>query len=439
MRPTGDGQKKEYEPRTALSLIIVHGGDMDHRVDFVLDQDRWLAMHTVREENKKKNVRMNEEPDSNLRYKGAILRPQPDGRWRAEINHGGKRHRGRCDTVKDAKAWVDRELPGILEGAEPLTAEESAEYRAARKLLPTGISLLEAVAAFRPASSLPTVTLKEAVEQFLKNKEAAGLRDKSIYGLRWSLNRLQASLGDRVVSTVATSDLLPLLEGLNRVTRDNHRRAWRTFFRWAIACGLSERDPVAAVARLRADDKVPGILTVPQVRKLLKAAEKIDGGSMAAYLALGFFSGIRTAALERIEWSAIKAELIHVTAQIDKLRSARFVDIRPNLATWVKKYRREGRVCPYAQKHAVEVLAKVRKKANIKEWPKNAMRHSFASYLLALVEDSGKVAHELGQRSPDVLFQHYRALVTKKDAEAYFAIMPGESVPKVSQIRQDEK
>ena len=157
---------------------------------------------------------------------------------------------------------------------------------------------------------------------------------------------------------------------------------------------------------------------------LLAAAEKVDGGSMAAYLAVGLFSGIRTAALERIEWSAFKDGVIHVTAAIDKLRSARFVEIRPNLAAWILKYRGVGRVCPYAQKHAVEVLGDIRKKAGIGEWPKNAMRHSFASYLLALVEDPGKVAHELGQRSPDVLFQHYRALVTKALATKYFDLKP---------------
>lgn len=366
-----------------------------------------------------------------IRYKGAILRPHPNGGYRAEINHAGACTRALKKTLKDAKAWVDRELPGILEGHRPLRAEEIAEYRAAVALLPVGIRLLDAVAAYRPAS-LSSVTIQTAYEQYLADKAAAGLRTKSLGGLRWSVGRLNAALGDRPVASVATADLLPLLDGLIPVTRDNFRRAWRTFFRWCMAAGFTERDPTAALSRIRADVARPGIFTVPEVRALLHAAQRVHGGVLAPYLAIGLFTGIRTNALHRLPWDAFGPEHVHVDATVDKMRSDRYVEIRPNLAAWVAQYRGTGRIQPFGSQKFYQIMAQVKRAARLRSWPKNAMRHSFASYLLALVQDSGKVAHQLGQRSPDVLFQHYRALVTKADAEAYFALVPSQRLQSAS-------
>jgi integrase len=56
--------------------------------------------------------------------------------------------------------------------------------------------------------------------------------------------------------------------------------------------------------------------------------------------------------------------------------------------------------------------------------PHNALRHSFASYHLAMWQDASKTAFELGHARPDMLYRHYRNLVTKEAAEAYWALTP---------------
>ena len=70
-----------------------------------------------------------------------------------------------------------------------------------------------------------------------------------------------------------------------------------------------------------------------------------------------------------------------------------------------------------------ELLDTAREAAEIEEWPHNALRHSFASYRLAAIQDAAKVALEMGN-SPEKLFRHYRELVTEKGAKAWFAITP---------------
>lgn len=56
-------------------------------------------------------------------------------------------------------------------------------------------------------------------------------------------------------------------------------------------------------------------------------------------------------------------------------------------------------------------------------WRHNALRHSFCSYRLADVKSAAEVALEAGN-SPQMIFQHYRELVTEKAAKAWFAITP---------------
>ena len=96
------------------------------------------------------------------RHNGGIIRRTENG-WRAEINRGGKRNRHRCENQKEAEAWIDNELPRILENIEPLSVGQIEEYRAAVAKLPTGVSLLEAVLAFQSTANIPAVTVRESL------------------------------------------------------------------------------------------------------------------------------------------------------------------------------------------------------------------------------------------------------------------------------------
>jgi len=53
----------------------------------------------------------------------------------------------------------------------------------------------------------------------------------------------------------------------------------------------------------------------------------------------------------------------------------------------------------------------------------NALRHSYISYRLAVINDTPKVALECGN-SPTMIFKHYRELVEPEMAKAWFEITP---------------
>ena len=60
---------------------------------------------------------------------------------------------------------------------------------------------------------------------------------------------------------------------------------------------------------------------------------------------------------------------------------------------------------------------------NLRRWPENALRHSAISYKLAKTRDLAEVATEAGN-SPNMIKQHYDALVKPSAAEAWFTIRP---------------
>ena len=79
----------------------------------------------------------------------------------------------------------------------------------------------------------------------------------------------------------------------------------------------------------------------------------------------------------------------------------------------------KGSVCPANYRRLFRMA---HKEAGIHPWPKNALRHSFASYHLALHRNAASTALELGHTETRTLFAHYRELVTVEEAKEYFSI-----------------
>ncbi len=131
---------------------------------------------------------------------------------------------------------------------------------------------------------------------------------------------------------------------------------------------------------------------------------------------------------------------IEVQAAKSKTQRRRLIPISDNLRAWLADHVKVGvPIAPINLRRKLDACRRVvrfgtpdaetdaGKKAGVKlrEWPSNAMRHSFASYRLAQCYDAAKVALEMGN-SPAIVFGHYRELVKPKDAERYWNLMPSE-------------
>jgi integrase len=156
------------------------------------------------------------------------------------------------------------------------------------------------------------------------------------------------------------------------------------------------------------------------------------------YIAIGLFAGLRSSEIDRLDWSNInfESDLIKVEAMKGtkkNTRRRRFVRIQPNLREWLLPLRKlKGSVTP--QEDFRELFNTARARAGLlKNWPTNALRHSFASCHLAHFNDVNALALEMGN-SPEMIFNHYRELVAPKDAERYWKIKPAGRPRKIVQM-----
>ena len=167
------------------------------------------------------------------------------------------------------------------------------------------------------------------------------------------------------------------------------------------------------------------IYTSDEMHLLLNKAR----ASLLPYLAIGAFAGLRNAEVRRLDWRDIRFDrgFIECEASMTKTRRRRLVPMQDNLRAWLEPLRQSsGPVCLH---HSLPgALGALGKQAGLR-WKRNALRHSYISYRLALMPDTARVALECGN-SPDMIFQHYRELVTPDEAKAWFNIMPPAGYPK---------
>jgi integrase len=223
------------------------------------------------------------------------------------------------------------------------------------------------------------------------------------------------------LSDLKTSDLDKWIGGLKlgATTKNDMRRVVGTCGNWAEKQGhlLKGYSPFTGMVRYKETKSDVSIFTPENIASLLKKAD----ASVRPYLALGAFAGLRTAELQRLDWSEIDLDrgYITVAASKAKTRQRRLVPISDNLKLWLTPLRQvSGPVCLHTcPQHAARTLCEGF------SWAKNGLRHSFISYRLAILHDTARVALEAGN-SPEVIFGHYRELVTPEAATAWFDVRP---------------
>ena len=144
-------------------------------------------------------------------------------------------------------------------------------------------------------------------------------------------------------------------------------------------------------------------------------------------MALKAFAGLRTATAKKMTWDLISLEdeVIRIPASIDKSYGNIIEDLPRNLWKWLNEY--SSQPMWQSRRRTGQVILNATKRLGINV-PKNAWRHSFATYHVALYRDASATAMTLGHsRDPSVLYRNYRGLATRSDGKAYFTISPAPS------------
>jgi integrase len=325
----------------------------------------------------------------------------------------------------------------------PLTHAVS-QFVAASKRLPAGTSLHDAIDFFlsRSPAGIIKRTVREVVDEMLRVKEDAGKSDVHVKDMTSRLGQFAQAM-QTTIDAVTGEAISAYIDGLKVTgkpvsarTKNNHLAHIRSLFRWAAK---RKYLPKAALEELEAveapEDELTDIeiFSPDEMRDMLLATRP----EITAWLAIAAFAGLRNAELQRLDWSDVKLKERHIVvpAAKAKTRSRRIVPITDNLFAWLAPIaQKQGPVTPF-DNMAKQIIwlvedvnayraEKEQGSEHVKfEWKRNALRHSFISYRVAALKDVARVSLEAGN-SPNMIFQHYRELVTENEAARWFAIQP---------------
>jgi len=259
------------------------------------------------------------------------------------------------------------------------------------------------------------------IEECVESKRFSNRRPRYIDELARLLRRFCSDLEDLPLSFFTARDIENWLAA-NTATPGSRKTAINrlsALFSFARRRGYVEANPLARIEQVSIEARPPRIFSPNDADRFMNTV-RIVAPSLLPDAVLGLYAGIRSAELERLDWSCIDLDrgLVRIDAAASKVRRRRLVPLEPKAKLLLDGL--QG--MPIAVRHYRKLHPR-RRIAEAMEWPEiphNILRHSAASYLLALHRDAGKVALMLGN-SPGILLSVYYELVSPDDCAKFWA------------------
>lgn len=321
----------------------------------------------------------------------------------------------------------------VLRDINVSLSRASREYAEAFKILGRQPLIVEAAKHYaahleRQKNMHAPVKFPAVVDEFLKAITAQGRSARYVEDCTSRLSKASKAFRG-YVQRITAPDIEAWLDSIKAAgrTRNNYRSSLCTLFSFARSRGyLPRNERTEAEMTMKASDRGGdiGIYTAKDLAVML-------GGIDAKFLplvALGAFAGLRTVEIHRLDWQDIDLHGDHIVVGKHKAKTGqrRIVPILPALRAWFETLLigKHGPVIPRYSGDAPLLRAFRQALEPLKvKMVHNGLRHSFATYRLAAVQSADQVALEMGN-SPRKLFQNYRELATKRQAEQWFSVMP---------------
>lgn len=278
------------------------------------------------------------------------------------------------------------------------------------------------------------VVASEAFKHWLERFNHPG-QGRHMLTARSVVGRFLDGRSQKTVASFTTAEVREFIETTGAgspVTYNNVRAYLHAFFGWAVKTGAAFRNVVSDVEKLKVPYREPKWLQVDKVEALFREAEGLDPserGAVVARMALGFFAGVRSAEIDRINWANVNLDEGEVRVALPKGSSQghkpRIVTLSENAIAWLKTCDRDVDACvAFGQKAFSARFNLMCLKCGVK-WEENYMRHTFATMHVAQHKNSARTAFELGHgESSKVLDAHYRGLASRLEAERFWKINP---------------
>lgn len=352
--------------------------------------------------------------------------------WVVDARVQGKRRRSFFQSKVQADTEAEALRLHIAQAGESWVGLPSHERASAmlvlREIQEAGLSIRNVWDEYRRLAPkpMPRKTLSAAIEECLASKTTAARRPSYVKGLRAYLRQFSCGRESVLVSDITSNHLLSWFAGRKFAPATTAAIITRfsTFFTWCMKRGYIRDNPSIALERPNVEAKPPMILSVRQACRLVATCIR-STPDLLAWLVLGLFAGLRPEEADRVDWEAWDHErsILRVDAAASKVRQRRIVNLEPNANEWLSIAHDLGNRLPMPKVTRRRHQRALREAMGWEAWPSDVLRHTAASYLLALHQDVGKVARTLGN-SPGILLRHYHELVARHVALRFWMIKP---------------
>ena len=293
---------------------------------------------------------------------------------------------------------------------------------------------LDLIALFRKVMQAGLLSV-QTTEEHLSFRDAAthsfsarkGRRPSTISDLRSYIQRFLklAEWTERDVRNITQRDCRQLLE--KHFSKSGHvfqkaKTILHSIFSYAIRRGCCDRNPVYGIDLITIKEERIEILSIRQISAIMLAMKASDLQCMQAAVRLMLWCGIRPGEVTRLKWRDVdfRENVVYIDSLASKTGGARAVPLRGG-ACMLKQFK--GNLNDYiAPKNWARLWAKLRRRAGIRKWQKDAMRHTFASMHLKKFHNLYLLQEEMGHRDSVLLRTRYLNLrnLTTQAASRFF-------------------
>lgn len=375
--------------------------------------------------------------------------------WRVDGRLHGVRFRKNFKTREEAaaeKAALEikalQTVAGLRQIATALTEEQVREaealfQRTESKSRPLSFYVDFAFEHYREPEQQKSMT--DAIAAYVAAKEHEYDQQHISYPqlkrITWDLRRLEKHFKGKTVAEITVSGLVGFLERRrpSMKTFNNQRGVLGTFFKFCFHRGWVTENAVLKVPhyRIRQRRGMALTLSATQAQDLMEHFETFEGGRWVPYFALCLFAGIRPGVPDG-EITKLKPEdvnletgLIHISADVSKVREPRRIAIQPNLAAWLRAY--PLRKFPIVVGNFQKRRAKFKDQFNLTH---DVLRHTFISMFVAKFRSIGEAAIQAGN-SESIIRRHYLDLKSSEEGEQFFGILPRHAAASLLERKND--
>lgn len=211
----------------------------------------------------------------------------------------------------------------------------------------------------------------------------------------------------RAISNIQCQEMLAEQFGHSAHVFRKARTILHSVFSYGQRQGWCTINPVEGIESPPVHEQRIEILTARQIRALMRATEAPDLCSMAPAIRLMLWCGIRPGEVRRLHWRDIDSQegVVYIESHASKTGGARAVPLRGGAAKLRNHQMPDNALI--APLNWTRLWQRLRNRAGLKEWQRDVLRHTFASFHLKHFHNLIQLQEEMGHRDSTLLRTRY--------------------------------